>query len=258
MWAMVQATINGSVSPSGFAREIGRRVGWHDALSYMAERARRFEQRFRERLGVPGAARTWVRDHGEMVVAGPFAGLRYPFELLAEADAPVAKMIGPYEAPLVGVANAVPGVSVDAIDLASSTRIATRQLAEANAIKSVALHGAATEAHATALAPRTSALFCDIEGAEVDVLTSGVAAALADAMVIVEVHEGIRPGALQAILERWGRTHPVTVHDLPAMEEGVGVSDMRTTEQYWVVCDPRGGEVFDNSVHAAAGDRGRS
>jgi precorrin-6B methylase 2 len=113
----------------------------------------------------------------------------------------------------VGMARAVPGISVQAFDFAPSARSATASLAAANGIKSLVLRGAANEAELLTLAPQTSAILCDIEGAEVDVLTHLAVRSLAHATIIVEVHEGIHAGALQAIVERCHATHTVTVHD---------------------------------------------
>jgi precorrin-6B methylase 2 len=235
----------------------------------MADRARRYEQALRERLGIPRAARDYVHDHGDSVQAGLFAGMRYPVELLTRADCPVGKMRGTYELELwaaleqmiaalrsrspaalvdlgcadgyyaVGLARSVPDLEVHAFDLAASARAATRALARANGTH-VNLHGAGDPKALARLAPETVGLICDIEGAEVDVLTAEVATALRTSHVIVEMHEGLRPGACDTLLERFAQTHHSDVieqrHD---DDPPLGAGEMRVGGLRWGVFTPR-------------------
>jgi hypothetical protein len=64
----------------------------------MAERARDYERALRESEGLTELARRFVDNQGTTVLHGPFAGLMYPRDLLlAQADAPIAKLLGTYE-----------------------------------------------------------------------------------------------------------------------------------------------------------------
>ena len=245
----------------GFARRVAPR--------YMADRARRYEQSLRERLGIAQTGRDYVHDHGDRIQAGPFAGMRYPVELLTRADCPVGKMRGSYELELwaalermvaalrsrsptafvdlgcadgyyaVGLARSVPDLEVHAFDLAASARAATRALAGANGTH-VHLHGAADPKALTRLAPKTVGLICDIEGAEVDVLTAEVATALRTSHVIVEMHEGLRPGSCDILLERFAQTHHAELIDQRHDDDPpLGAGEMRVGELRWGVFTPR-------------------
>lgn len=247
-----------------YVRVAARRV----APALMAERARRYEQGLRESLGIAEEARAYAEKHGDLVEAGPFAGMRYPPDLLVRTDAPLA-MLGKYEREVesavtelvrvlrasprslfldlgcadgyyaVGVAHVVPGIRVEASDLARSARAATRALARANDV-TVTIRGRATARHLARLARETVAVLSDIEGAEVDVLTADIAKALAHAHLLIEVHEGARPGAGKVVTERFHHTHDVqTIGVESDMSELSGVREMRTIELRWAFCRPR-------------------
>ena len=53
-------------------------------------------------------------------------------------------------------------------------------------------------------------MLCDIEGAEGTLLDPSLAPALAGSDLLVEVHEGMRPGLLATLTERFAATHRVT------------------------------------------------
>lgn len=247
-----------------------RRVALRIAPRYMAERARRHEQALRQQLGISDAARTFVSAHGDRIQAGPFAGMRYPVDLLTRADCPIGKMRGTYEVEIssalermvqafralprgmcvdlgcadgyyaAGLARLVPGLEVHAFDLAASARNATRALAEANGVR-VNVHGAATTRAVARLAPTTTGLICDIEGAEAEVLTAELATALRESHVIVEMHEGIRVGVCDMLLKRFAASHHATVIEqrVDAEVALLGANEMRAVDLCWGIFSPR-------------------
>src|SRR4051812_36819220 len=83
-------------------RDAARSVAEQVAPGLVADRARRHERRFREQEGITALARRLGGDEPR-VLAGPFAGMRYPARRMAEVNAPVAKLVGAYEAEIVDV-----------------------------------------------------------------------------------------------------------------------------------------------------------
>jgi hypothetical protein len=237
-----------------------RALAFRIAPALVAERDRRYEQALRARLGVPQTARAWTDEHGDQVAAGPFAGLQYPAELLATADAPLLKIQGRYELPLqpaleqairairgrpgsvfvdagsadgyyaAGVGRAAACV-VHAFDLSRSARDATRALAAANGVE-VRIGRGASERALLRLAPLTGALLCDIEGAEVGAITARLAEALREAVVVVELHT---EEARRDVPSRFHLTHSIEILDSnPQADE-----EMRTSPTPWLVALPR-------------------
>src|SRR5262245_46881839 len=76
-------------------REMLRNAAWRVATGTMAERARRHQHARNERRGLHAASE---RVAGEVVIRGPFAGLRYPARRIDS----LAKRVGAYEHELHG------------------------------------------------------------------------------------------------------------------------------------------------------------
>jgi hypothetical protein len=232
-----------------------RGVGERLAPGFVAGRDRRYQQRLRERLGFPEQAESRVDAYGDLVSTGPLAGMRYPLDLLARADAPLSKLEGTYELPLqaaiveaisrlrgtggtfvdlgcadgyyaVGVGLAA-GCAVEAFDLARSARRATSALAAANAVE-VHVHGRATSRWLERHGGGVRALLCDIEGAEARVLTVRAADALRDALVIVELH-----GRQTEVVARFSATHDVEIVDSVSTSQ-----ELRVSATPWLVARP--------------------
>lgn len=244
-----------------------RAIGLRVAPSVMADRSRRHQQALRERLGSNTALDEHCARHGSRVLEGPMVGLRYTPELLQEADVPIAKLTGVYEAELsealaevvgrlqaepgslfidlgsadgyfaVGIAQRVPTARVIAFDLSHSARRTTQELSRANGT-AVDVRGRASERALLNLGPSATALLCDIEGAEVDVLSSAVASALSNALVIVELHDGTRPGCTETIADRFRATHRVDLVMQGEPRSGPGISEMRVHPGRWAIMRP--------------------
>ena len=127
------------------------------------------------------------------VRAGPFAGLTYPRDQLADVDAPVAKLVGCYEQEIaatfrealadgvdvfvdvgsadgyyaVGMAVRSPSLTTHAYDLSRSARNLCAAIAALNGVDARVRLGSSCDTAALARLPLDGALLlCDIEGGE--------------------------------------------------------------------------------------------
>lgn len=214
-------------------------LGWRVAPGAMAERARDYERRLRERVGVTALAQRFADRWGTQVLHGPFAGLQLVRERLAEIDAPTAKLLGSYEAeisPMLqaaieaapsrfidlgsadgyfasGVARAAQ-IPVDAFELAKSARALTRETAALNGVDHlVTLHKSATTTAVAQLPLTNVLLLCDIDGGERNLFTPELVRKLETASVIIEMHSKAHPDVAQILVDRFRATHDVEVVD---------------------------------------------
>lgn len=170
-----------------------------------------------------------------VVAAGPFAGMRYPVQASEGGRAP--RLLGAYEASLqsvietviarayrqvvdigcaegyyaVGLARRMPDAVIHARDSDPAARALCGDLARANGVEARVRIGAEV-AHAdlSLCASAPTFILCDIEGGEGTLLDPAKAPALTQADILVEVHEGMRPGLLAALSDRFQPTHRVT------------------------------------------------
>lgn len=172
---------------------------------------------------------------GDRVLAGPFADMLYPVQAAEGGRAP--RLLGAYEASLhpviesviakgtpqvldigcaegyyaVGLARRMPGTLVHARDSDPAARALCERLAAANGVSDRVLIGPEiTHADLAICAEAPTFILCDIEGAEGALLDPARAPALADAELLVEVHEGTHRGLLQTLTARFAATHRVT------------------------------------------------
>jgi hypothetical protein len=172
---------------------------------------------------------------GNTVPAGPFAGMRYPVQASEGARAP--RLLGAYEASLhpvldtviardypqildigaaegyyaVGLARRMPSAIVHARDSDPRAQALCADLAQANRVADrVLIGGEVTHADLAICAAARTFILCDIEGAEGTLLDPRAAPALAEADLLVEVHEGMRPGLLAMLTDRFQASHRVT------------------------------------------------
>jgi len=172
---------------------------------------------------------------GTAVRAGPFAGMHYGVG--QSEGSRTARLLGLYEASLhpvieaviarahaqvldigcaegyyaVGLARRMPGTRVHARDTSPDARSRCARLAAANGVaERVVIGGAVTHADLALCAAAETFLLCDIEGAEEELLAPDLAPALREADLLVEVHEGPRPGLVDRLTGRFAATHRVT------------------------------------------------
>lgn len=264
-------------APRSAARDALRTAARRLAPGFMADRARRYEQGYRERTGVTALAEALVGD-GE-VSGGPFAGMLLG-KPLAAVDAAPAKLVGSYEAELasvfgeavdaavpvfvdvgcadgyyaVGMARASPATTTHAFDLAGSARRLCRETALRNGVEARVRLAGRCDAAALRGVPLGGALvLVDIEGGELAFFTPEVIALLHASRVVVEVHEDDVPGAGEALTRRFAATHetavvrqaPRTAADhpalaaLPADRRELALSEHRDPRLHWLVLTPR-------------------
>jgi hypothetical protein len=258
-----------SVSWRAALRLMARRV----APTLMADRAHSYQRALYERTGRTALGRQFVTVHGDRVLRGPFVGMRYPPDRVAS----IPKLLGVYESVLhrwieqaleavdgvvnIGAADgyyavglARRGLRVDAFESAPAARRDLQNLARLNGV-SLAVHGRATASRLVRVASvaKRSLVLSDCEGAEVDIFTSRVVAALCDATVLVETHDAVRPGAMATLRDRFGTTHDVEVATettrpaadftelevLPAEDRERAIDSMRSYPTPWVMFTPR-------------------
>lgn len=194
---------------------------------------------------------------GNTVLTGPFKGMHY--DVAASEGAWAARLLGVYEASLapvfesviargypqildigcaegyyaVGLARRMPESRVFAHDTDAKARALAGQLAAANAVADRVILGGEIGHRDFDLCRRLRTfVLCDIEGAEDALLDPVAAPGLRFADVLVEVHEGMKPGLMDRLAARFAATHRVTrigrridATSLPLWTEGLSDLD---------------------------------
>lgn len=222
---------------SEYQRSVRRRV-----LEILAEdgpdvgdqlhRALRLLARYRSSL----VANTLFAGGGDRVRSGPFAGLAVPRQSAEGCLAP--KLLGTYERELhpvieqvarggyrtivnigsaegyyaVGLALRLSEATIHAYDIDENARRMTRELAERHGVGDrIRVGGAFTHADFADLDPESSFVFCDIEGAEIDLLNPAEAPSLARLDMLVELHNLPEIPTYQRFIERFRGSHRIEV-----------------------------------------------
>lgn len=176
---------------------------------------------------------TFKAKQGNTVHSGPFAGMTYQN---AAEGALLPRLIGCYEAELhptimqlkeekyqhvidigcaegyyaVGLARLLENCQVHAYDVNEAAQVACKALAKANQVDDrVSVGGLFEGDNFTFFKDQKTLLFCDIEGAEEELLDPLKYPALVDMDLIVEVHECYRKGLMQKITDRFTPTHDI-------------------------------------------------
>jgi len=186
---------------------------------------------------------------GPVVAAGPFRGMIY--DVAASEGSYPARLLGCYEASLapvieaaialayplvidvgcaegyyaVGLARRMPQATVWARDASDRAQRLCRELSAQNGVANrVQVGGILTHADLGVCAAQPTFIFCDIEAAEGELLDPAAAPALTRADILVEVHEGMKPGLMALLTGRFADSHQITRIDrklddaaLPAM-----------------------------------------
>lgn len=180
---------------------------------------------------------TLLQQHGAKVMAGPFAGLDL-IDRSAEGCY-VPKLLGCYEEELhdvlrclpqagyttilnigcaegyyaVGIKRLLPTAWVLAFDTNPVAQEACEILAARNSVD-VEIGGLFSPEDFARFAPGKGErvlVWCDIEGAERDLLNPELAPALAAMNLIVESHECLLPGITKMLIDRFSATHDISV-----------------------------------------------
>ena len=177
---------------------------------------------------------TLIEQEGTKVLHGPLAGMEF-VERSAEG-CHIAKLLGCYEQPLqpyisaaiekgystilnigcaegyyaVGLARAMPNTRSLAFDTDPKAQVACRELAAKNGVSDrVKVDGLFSPADFASYDQASILVFCDIEGAELELLDPEIAPALKSMDLIVESHECLRPGITKKLLSRFEETHTI-------------------------------------------------
>jgi hypothetical protein len=179
--------------------------------------------------------------HGNDVRSGPFAGMRYPDDLVQ-----IPKALGTYELELhdavercvaggattvvnvgaaegyyaVGLALRLPDARVRAFDIDEGSQERCRRMAELNGVADrVAVAGECTLAGLGALPERGVALVMDCEGCELELLRPDLVEPMRGWEILVELHDFVEPGTTEHIVERFAPTHETVVIEQRARDD---------------------------------------
>jgi len=179
---------------------------------------------------------TLIEHEGTKVLQGPLAGMGF-VERSAEG-CHIAKLLGCYEQPLqpyitaaieknystllnigcaegyyaVGLARAMPKTRSLAFDTDPKAQVACRELAAKSDVSDrVEVDGLFSPADFANYDQASTLVFCDIEGAELELLDPEFAPALKSMDLIVESHECLRSGITDTLITRFSSTHDIQV-----------------------------------------------
>lgn len=180
----------------------------------------------------------WIEQFGNVVLAGPFAGLRLE-QLASWGDGDIlAKLLGTYEAEIhgviasvigirhstiinvgcaegyyaIGLAQAIPAAKVVAFDCDRRARDVCARLAMLNGVRDrITIHGRCTAPRLRAVLARSDRVFLlvDCEGGELDLMCPSKVPELVRADMLVECHDFIYPSLTRVLEERFRSTHKV-------------------------------------------------
>lgn len=174
---------------------------------------------------------------GEAVVQnGPFKGMKIPYPMKSGALLPC--LMGTYEHELhpyllaaserpykhfvnlgcgtgyyaIGMALLMPRIHVDAYDINPEIQEQCSVMAFSNGVSPrVTVHGIFEGADFAKFPAGQTLVFCDIEGAEEDLLDPVKYPALAHLDIIVEMHDSDKPGTSERILKKFEPSHDISL-----------------------------------------------
>jgi hypothetical protein len=179
---------------------------------------------------------TLLSAQGDVVMQGPFAGMQF---LRQSAEGcHIGKLLGCYEQPLhafiedaiaaayplilnigcaegyyaVGMARRMPNTKILAFDLNSEAKKVCITLSQMNEVSDrVEVRDLFKREDFDTFYKQRVLVLCDIEGAENELLNLEISPALKGMDLIVESHECLRLGTTQTIIDRFQKTHNITV-----------------------------------------------
>lgn len=250
-----------------------RRVAPQAAGAWQDRRHRRHLRRFEQQMGLPELTRTFIAQHGRCVLSGPFQGMEYVPQAVGSALMP--KLVGSYEAELHDVIEQIVATSYDvvvdvgcaegyyangialrlpsALVYAFDTDPEARRLCEAMAARNgfgerVRVGGKCEPADLNALLKGRTLIVCDCEGFERELLRPDLVPAMAQADILVELHDHLSPGLTPLLLSRLEKTHHARLINAgernadaypllrfsEAESRRLAVSEFRPPNQQWV------------------------
>lgn len=186
------------------------------------------------------------------ILDGPFQGMRY--RPSAFGSQPLPKIVGSYELEIaaavsriidmapsvvvdvgcaegyyaVGLARALRETKVIAYDLDRVARYLCRRLAALNQVGDrVEVRGLCTPItlQENLVGAASGAVICDCEGGEDELLRPDKAPALANAVILAELHDFVRPGMGEEVIARFQKTHEIEIFDV-ALRDPTIIADL--------------------------------
>jgi hypothetical protein len=247
--------------------------------AFMMARANRHGQNVMAKLGVPEITSAFVERYGSKVIGGPFAGMNYITESTGSSFLP--KLLGSYEQELhnvieniiasnyntvadigcaegfyvVGLAMRMQGApKIYAFDINPEAQALCRSLAKKNKVEDkIIISGFCNTTTLQEILQGYSLVICDCEGYETELLQPSYAPALKNSDILVELHDVLKPGITQLIMDRFRDSHHILILDsternpadyptidfLPAEQKRVAVSEFRNGPQQWAFMTPK-------------------
>jgi hypothetical protein len=177
-----------------------------------------------------------LQEYGPVVQTGPFEGMKYVTGTVANSLVPM--LLGSYEANLhpiiediirrapeeivnigcgegyyaVGFARRLAASHIYAFEAESKARSECNRMAQANEVASrITIRGTCTLEDLRPLCASAPLIFCDCEGAELELLDPTQVPQLAACEILVELHDFANPAITPTIIERFTPTHEVNV-----------------------------------------------
>ena len=216
--------------------------------------------------------RALTSRNGWVVQSGPFAGMRYVANAVGSTLA--AKLVGSYESELhstiqlilksnyqriidigcaegyyaVGLAFKHASVLIHAFDIDERGRELCKQMAQMNGVDSrVSIEEECTHETLQSLVTSGSLIICDCEGCELELLQPSLVPSLLDCDLLVELHEALKPGLTDKLLERFKETHSIdlidsqerdpilypTLHRFSRLNQKTALSELRDGAMQW-------------------------
>jgi len=183
-------------------------------------------------------SRSLARQHGFVVLSGPFEGMKYLSEAVCSSLTP--KLLGSYEAELhdalneiiatdydsvvdigcaegfyaVGLAMRLPNAKVYAFDIDAHARELCKTLAEQNGVSArVSVAGECDHKGLQVLTGSRVLVVCDCEGCELGLLDPELVPGLKESDLLVELHDMVDPSITPTLMSRFRPTHDITLID---------------------------------------------
>lgn len=178
---------------------------------------------------------TLIKNEGTVVQDGILAGLQFLSQ--SAEGCHIAKLLGTYEQPLqkplkalleensyenlvnigcaegyyaVGLARLFPRILSYAYDTDQRAREACELLAQKNNVEGrIIINQMFTHQQFSVFEATNTLVFCDIEGAEKQLLDPLLAPSLASLDIVVESHECLVPGITQLLVNRFSESHEI-------------------------------------------------
>jgi hypothetical protein len=246
------------------------------AAALMSARARKHSHRLIEQWGYARLNEKLIAHLGTRVVEGPFEGMT--LTPLASAEHLGPFLLGIYESELdpawdqifrrdyvqildigakfgyyaIGLARRYPGAVVTAFDPDRWARRATREMVSANGLRNVHVRSYCSRAWLARNVRSPALIVSDCEGYEADLFVPEVTPALGGATLLIETHDGARPGITDRLERLFAASHTVRVigsdaehrastrplEFLAPDERRLAVHEIRGP-QMWLLCLPR-------------------